>query len=145
MKPKLKDASELEDNQAGLTMWGKAGELPKGFELLTQPPLVNLKDMPLGALLDFTLDDVAPSARKDISTPNLIGRLSSDPTVRIAVPAQAAIAQVLLPGWDKDADEPARKFCSYLGRRIILRKTGFKNSAKWKKKFAIYDVAVQSA
>lgn len=134
---------ELTEPGEALTPWAAQSETPKGFEIISRPPIVPLKDMPLGAVLDFTLTGVQDSTNPEMKTPILIGKLTADGS-RVGIAAQASIANVLLPGWTKDEDK-AESFCPFIGRRILLKKAGYRNSEKFKKKFAIYEVAAGPA
>lgn len=116
---------------------------------LTLPPIVKIADMPLQASLDFKLLKVVPSRNPSIDSPLIIAQLSKGGN-KVTVPAVAAIANVLLPGFDKkkDREDPQAK-CPHVGKRIIIRKSAIRESSKWQddnkkpRKFPVFDVFVK--
>lgn len=119
------------------------------LEELTLPPLVKIADMPVQASLDFTLEKVVPSRNPSIDSPLIVARLTKGGN-KVTVPAVASIANILLPGFDKkkDRDDPEAK-CPFVGRRVIIRKSGIRESSKWQddqkkpRKFPVFDVFVK--
>ena len=119
------------------------------LEELTLPPIVKIADMPIGASLDFTLVKVVPSRNPSIDSPLIIAALTKGGN-KITVPAVAALANVLLPGFDKKKhrDDP-QAICPHVGKRIIVRKSAIRESSKWttddgsKRKFPVFDVFVK--
>lgn len=121
----------------------------KGMNILTAPPIVPLKDMPIGAALDGVIKGVLPSRSEDIKNPLIVMDIDGN---EFSVPAQAVIAGILLPDYDEKnpthRSDPAQ-CCPYIGHRCVIKRTGTKDSKKWKqddgvtaRKFALYDIAV---
>jgi len=122
-----------------LTPFTDASEIDASkFKLITRPPLVRLKDMPEGAVIDCTPLEVTESTNKSIKQPLLIVELTGKNS-KVAIPMQAALRNVLLDKADK---------CTFIGKRVLIRKAGERVSTKYKddngdpRKFSIYDVAV---
>ena len=121
-----------------------------GLRELTIPPIVKIADMPIGAFIDGTIVDVIPSRQKSIRNPLIIVALTKGGN-KVSLPATAAIANVLLPGYDdkKDSEQPEKK-CPFIGSRVVCRKTAIKESKTWKeddqktpRKFPVFDVFVK--
>lgn len=153
MSTKKKSAEQHPADTAAagrLTPWKMGGDI-KGAEMqvLTAPPIVKLKEMPIGAVLDGTLIDVIPSRNPSIKNPLFILSIDGQD---YSIPGQAVIVKALLPEYEdkKDRDNPAAK-CPYLKRRVLLKKTGIKQSRTYKtdegepRDFAVYDIAVGEA
>lgn len=121
-----------------------------GFQELTSPPIVRMRDMQVGDVLTGVLITVIPSRQKSIKNPLLV--LDVGGGVKVSIPAQAVIASALLPDYDEEEkahrEDPA-SVCPFLGRKVFIRKTGTKQSTKFKqddgktpREFAVYDIAV---
>ena len=116
-------------------------ELAKmGFESLSRPGVFKLRDLPVNGVIDGTLKDIRPSTNPDaIRQPLLTMELTKDKTT-VLVPCQAGIATRI---FDKQTGK-----CAFVGKRILITKTGFKKSTKYKddsgngREFATYDVIV---
>lgn len=124
----------------------------EGLQELTTPPIVKIADMPIGAFIDGTILDVIPSRQKSIRNPLIIVQLTKAGN-KVSLPATAAIANVLLPGYDDKVDSanPAAK-CPFVGSRVVCRKSGIKESKqfteddhKTPRKFPVFDVFVHGA
>jgi hypothetical protein len=126
-----------ESNEA-IALW-ETGNAPAGFETISRPTILKLRDLPIGGFIDCKPLEVIPSANKAIKQPLLLVELTKDKT-RVALPMQASLANTLL---DEDQEE-----CNYIGKRIVIRKTGVKTSPKYKddngnpRSFSLYEVAV---
>lgn len=122
----------------------------KGLKSLNRPPIVKIKDMPVGASLDVTVYDLVPSTQKDIKNPLLLATLNSDDT-KVSIPVVGGLAGTFLA--DKDgvdlsevtADDLAE---GILGSRVVITKVGMKLSTKWKadsgqpREYPIFEVAL---
>lgn len=121
------------------------------FQELTSPPIVRMRDMQLGDVLDGKIVTVIPSRQKSIKNPLIVVALTASGQ-KVSVPAQAVIASALLPEYDdeeKEHRENPEAQCPYVGRRIFIKLTGHKQSTKFKqddgktpREFAVYDIAV---
>jgi hypothetical protein len=131
-KPTTKESTNA------IALW-ETGNAPAGFETISRPTILKLRDLPIGGFIDCKPLEVIPSANKSIKQPLLLVELTKDKT-RVALPMQASLANTLL---DEDGEE-----CNYIGKRVIIRKTGMKTSPKYKddngnpRSFALYEVAV---
>lgn len=121
-----------------IALW-ETGNAPAGFETISRPTILKLRDLPIGGFIDCKPLELVPSTNKSIKQPLLLVELTKDKT-RVALPMQASLANTLL---DEDQEE-----CNYIGKRVIIRKTGVKTSPKYKddngnpRSFALYEVAV---
>lgn len=124
-------------NGNAISLW-EEGSAPAGFETISKPTILRLRDVPVGGFIDCTPLEVLPSTNKSIKQPLLLVELTKN-KARVALPMQASLKNTLL---DEDDD------CKFIGKRIMIRKSGIKQSNKWKddngdpRQFAIYDVAV---
>ena len=138
MATKTKTQLANTNTNGAISLW-EEGAAPQGFETISKPTILRLRDVPVGGYIDCTPLEVLPSTNKAIKQPLLLVELTKN-KARVALPMQASLANVLL-----DEDEE----CNYIGKRILIRKSGMKQSAKWKddngdpRQFALYDVAVQ--
>ena len=120
-----------------IALW-ETGNAPAGFETISRPMILKLANVPIGGYIDCKPLEVLPSTNKSIKQPLLLVELSKDKT-RVALPMQATLKNVLL-----DEEEE----CNYIGKRILIRKSGVKTSGKWKddngnpRNFALWEVAV---
>ena len=113
----------------------------QGFESLSLPGVYKLRDLPVGGVIDGILQAILPSKNEAIKQPLLEMILTKDGSTSL-VPCQAGIATRI---FDRDTGK-----CAYVGKRILITKTGHKRSAKYKdetgqgREFATYDVIVSS-
>lgn len=131
------------------------------FETKSRPPVVPLKDMPAGSVLDFVLTGIIDSYRKDIKQPLMVGRAVNAEGVvtdqELCVPLQVSIANVLINrDWLEENGTitgakatDVEENIDVINHRILIRFTGVrKNSAKFKnedgtgKPFSVYDIKV---
>jgi hypothetical protein len=121
-----------------IALW-ETGAAPAGFETISKPTILKLRDLPIGGFIDCKPLELVESTTKGINQPLLLVELTKDKT-RVALPMQASLANTLL---DEDQEK-----CKYIGKRVLIRKTGVKTSAKYKddngnpRQFALYEVAV---
>lgn len=115
-------------------------ELAKqGFESLSRPGMFKLRDLPVNGVIDGVLKEIKPSTNPAIRQPLLEMVLTKDGST-VLVPCQAGIATRI---FDKDTGK-----CAFVGKRILITKTGYKKSNKYKdesgqgREFATYDVIV---
>lgn len=152
---KLKTAHPAETQATetgGLSIFKKASEVNLGdFQELTSPPIVRMRDMKIGDVLDGKILAILPSQRKDIKNPLVVLELTGSDGVKVSVPGQAVITSTLLPDYDGDKPEHRenpQKLCPYVGRRLFIKLTGHKFSNQWKddqdkpRKYPVYDIAV---
>jgi len=123
----------------------------KGLKSLNRPPIVKIKDMPVGASLDVTVYDLVPSSQRDIKNPLLLAALNSDGT-KVSIPVVGGLAGTFLA--DKDGvdlsevtkDDLAK---GILDARVVITKVGTKLSQKWKsdtgapREYPIFEVSVE--
>lgn len=139
-------------NGAGaMTPWEMTpvGEV-KVVKELNAPPMVQMKLMPIGAVIDGTVLHALPSQREDIKSPIIVIQLTRDGS-KVSVPGQASIASTLLPEYDKNDPEHLAnpdKLLQHKGERITIKRSGTKESRKWKddqdkpRRFPVYEICV---
>ena len=121
-----------------ISLW-ETGAAPAGFETISKPTILKLRDLPIGGFIDCRPLELMESTTKGINQPLLLVEPTKDKS-RVALPMQASLANTLL---DEDQEK-----CKYIGKRVLIRKTGVKTSAKYKddngnpRNFAIYEIAV---
>ncbi|MFA6004825.1 MAG: hypothetical protein WC881_12260, partial [Elusimicrobiota bacterium] len=98
-------AVQASERPAGRSVFKTVKEIDLGeFQELTSPPIVRMKDMQLGDVLDGKIVTVIPSRQKSIKNPLIVIALT-DGGDKVSVPAQAVIASTLLPDYDNDEAE----------------------------------------
>ena len=128
-------------NENGSGQLWETGTAPSGFETISRPTILKLRDLPIGGYIDCTPIELQESTTKGIDQPLLLVELKTG--ARGALPMQASLANVLL---DEDQEK-----CKFIGKRVLIRKTGMKTSPKWKddagqpRQFALYEVAVSKS
>ena len=121
-----------------IALW-ETGNAPAGFETISRPTILKLRELPIGGFIDCKPLELIASTNKSIKQPLLLVELTKDKT-RVALPMQASLANTLLDEYQEE--------CKYIGKRVVIRKTGMKTSPKYKddngnpRSFALYEVAV---
>ena len=119
-------------------------ELAKmGFETVSsKPPILKLKDFKANDIIaDGILREIRPSTRDDIRQPLLAMELTKDKST-VLVPCQGGIAVKIFNNPEERAELKSR----FLNKRILIAKTGFKRSNRYKddsgqgREFATYEV-----
>lgn len=119
-----------------VAMW-ETGTAPDGFEMISKPTIIKLRDIPVGGYIDCVPLEVQPSTNKAIKQPLLLVELTASKQ-KALLPMQATLASALL-----DEDEE----CNYIGKRINIRKGGVKHSNKYKddngkpREFSLWEVS----
>lgn len=128
------------DTATAIETMPSPAELAKmGFESLSLPGVFKLRDLPVGGVIDGTLKAIKPSTNPAIKQPLLELVMTKDKRTEL-VPCQAGIGVRI---FEKDTGK-----CNLIGKRILITKTGYKKSPKYKddsgnaREFAIYDVIV---
>ena len=122
-----------------------------GLKSLTRPPIVKIKDMPVGASLDVTVYDLVPSSQKDIKNPLLLATLKDG--TKVSIPVVGGLAGTFLA--DKDGVDLAEVTKDDLAEgildtRVVITKVGTKLSTKWKadsgqpREYPIFEVAIDA-
>ena len=112
----------------------------QGWQQLGKPEILKLREMGIGALIDCTIDGLQASESKGITQPLFQATLTGTAT-KVLIPAQASIANQLINDQGK---------CDFIGRRVVITKTGEKESDTYKNKdgtpviFSIYKVIVKA-
>lgn len=119
----------------------------KGVQILSRPRTVQLKTMQIGDVLEFTPIEAKKSWHKQYKTPMIIATHIPSGS-RIAVPAQKALADVLLVNPDEQ-DKPAL-IPTVAGRHVAIRKSAMVDTTNvddngQPKKMPTYDVIVLPA
>lgn len=121
-----------------------------GLKSLTRPPIVKIKDMPVGASLDVTVYDLVPSSSKDIKNPLLLATLNSDGS-KVSIPVVGGLAGTFLADKDGvDLTEVTKDDLAdgILDARVVITKVGTKLSTKWKadsgqpREYPIFEIAI---
>lgn len=131
-------------NGTALDTLPSPAELAKmGFEAVSsKPTIMKLRDLPVNGVIDGTLKEIRPSTNPDqIRQPLLTMELTKDKTT-VLVPCQGGIAVKIFSNPEERESLKSR----FLGKRILIAKTGFKRSKLYKddsgqgREFATYEV-----
>ncbi len=124
-----------------------------GLKSLTLPPMVKIKEMPVGASLDVTIYDLVPSVKKNIKNPAVLAINNQDGS-KISIPVVGGLAGTLLADKDgvKLSEVTKEDLASgILGVRMVITKTGYKQSKEWSddsgnpRSYPIFEIAVESS
>jgi hypothetical protein len=119
-------------------------ELAKiGFEAVaSKPTIFKLRELPVNGVIDGILKEIRPSTNPEqIRQPLLTMELTKDKSTTL-VPCQGGIAIKIFSNEEEKAQLKSR----FLGKRILIAKTGFKRSKLYKddsgqgREFATYEV-----
>lgn len=119
-------------------------ELAKiGFQTVSsRPAILKLRELPVSGVIDGVLKKITPSTNPEqIRQPLLEMELTKDKSI-VLVPCQGGIAVKIF----SNPEEKAQLKSRFIGKRILIAKTGFKRSTLYKddsgqgREFATYDV-----
>lgn len=135
--------SKTNGNTALETLPSPADLAKMGFEsVASKPTIFKLRDLPVNGVIDGTLKEIRPSTNPDaIRQPLLTMELTKDKTT-VLVPCQGGIAVKIFQNPEERESMKSR----FLGKRILIAKTGFKRSKLYKddtgqgREFATYEV-----
>lgn len=129
----------------------KTGVNRDNLKSLTLPPVVKIKEMPVGATLDVTIYDLVPSPKKNIKNPLALAINHNDGS-KITIPVVGGLSGTILA--DKEKVDLAKVTADDLSDeirdiRVLITKTGFKDCAgeyqedgKPTRQYPIFEVAV---
>jgi hypothetical protein len=154
---KTKKAKTEKNNNAPVTkdytLFAPAESITSGqFRALTAPPIIKIKEMAVGMVLDFIPESVQASNKKSIRQCLIVGRHTQTGQA-ISVPAVAALANVLLEEADKDSgvkhgDGFRALREDIVNKRVLIQKAGIKESSEYQddngdpRKFPVFNVVV---
>lgn len=110
-----------------------------GLETVGLPPFVNLKSMPVGAIVKGTIEKVVASPVKEYkNNPILIMDVRGN---RVSFPASTVIVTKLeITGGDDGYNSP------FIGRMVAIKKNGEKPSKRFSgKSYNVFDVFTEKA
>jgi hypothetical protein len=116
----------------------------QGWETVTasRPSIFDLNSLPVNGVIDGVLKEIRPSLKPEItSQPLMVMELTKDKSTTL-VPVKGGISVKIFASPEEKAQRKSR----FIGKRILVAKTGFKRSKTYKddsgqgREFATYEV-----
>lgn len=149
-RPKSESAGKHDPDANGVVMYPLAlsperlAEFKAKATVLSRPQVIPLRDMPIGAAMIVTLNEIVPSFKKSIKQPLIIGALEDGR--RVAIPFHRSIENTVA---EENSDEETGYSLLHAGKVHLIQKVGTGASPNFKDQktgkpaeFAIYEIAV---